>query len=80
MGLIGTKTPAGSILRVNLLQKFLVARPSVDLHAEFYCHPIGDLCGHGAAKGGIEIAHLWHSRDLGEGMCRGSYYTGDISP
>ena len=54
MGLISTKTPGGAILRVNLLQKFLVARPSVDLHAEFSGDAIGDLCGHGAAKGGIE--------------------------
>jgi hypothetical protein len=30
-GLIGMKAPAGTILRVNRLQKFLVARSSVDL-------------------------------------------------
>src|SRR5260221_13892416 len=34
-GLIGIKAPAGTIVRVNRFQNFLVARPSVDLDAQF---------------------------------------------
>jgi hypothetical protein len=54
IGLILAKASAGATLRVNRLQKFLVARPPVDLDAQFPGDAIGDLRSHGAAKGGIE--------------------------
>ena len=50
----GVQAVSGAVLRVNSFKEFFIRGPAADFDTELGTNARGDLCGHRAAKGGIE--------------------------